>query len=284
MSQDHPPPPQAALVGRRWEGGEHLVTAAEIAAFAQATDDLNPRYAGDAPVAPPMFHVRPMRDLLFMIIEDEALGLDVLRLVHGEHDARFSRLLRAGERLRVAGELLSAVEKRSGLVITAQLTGDVGEERVVECTTVFFIRAKPSAEKPADKPAEKAAERPAAPPPPDWTAPVNVAADASYRYAQASGDVNPIHIHPETARRAGLPDVILHGLCTMALTARALTDGLADGDPGRLRRLSVRWARPVLNGQTLTVTARRAGEGAWAVETLGPDGKPVITAAVAELG
>ncbi|MBK9647171.1 MAG: hypothetical protein IPO67_18775 [Deltaproteobacteria bacterium] len=75
----------------------------------------------------------------------------------------------------------------------------------------------------------------------------------------------------------------MHGLCTMALTARALTDGLAEGDASRLRRLSVRWARPVLNGQTLTVTARRAGEDVWAVETLGPDGKPVITAAVAEL-
>ncbi|MBK9647169.1 MAG: MaoC family dehydratase N-terminal domain-containing protein [Deltaproteobacteria bacterium] len=73
MSQDNPPPPQAALIGRRWDGGEHLVTAADIAAFAQATDDTNPRYAGDAPVAPPMFHVRLMRDLLFLIIEDPAL-------------------------------------------------------------------------------------------------------------------------------------------------------------------------------------------------------------------
>ena len=283
MSHDNPPPPQAALIGRRWAGGEHLVTAADIAAFAEATDDTNPRYAGEAPVAPPMFHVRPMRDLLFLIIEDPDLDLDVLRLVHGEHDARFFRLLQAGERLRVAGELVSAVEKRSGLVITARLTGDVGEERVVDCTTVFFIRAKPTGEKPAEKPAEKT-ERPAPPPPPDWSAPVAVAADASYRYAQASGDVNPIHISPETARAAGLPDVILHGLCTMALTARALTDGLAEGDPSRLRRLSVRWARPVFNGQTLTVTARRAGDTAWAVETLGPDGKPVITAAAAELG
>ncbi|MCK6518357.1 MaoC family dehydratase N-terminal domain-containing protein [Myxococcota bacterium] len=283
MSHDPEPPPQAALIGRRWDGGEHLVTAADIAAFAQATEDTNPRYAGEAPVAPPMFHVRLMRDLLFLIIEDPALDLDVLRLVHGEHDARFTRLLRAGERLRVVGELLGAVEKRSGLVITARLTGDVGEERVVDCVTVFFIRAKPTGERPAER-AAKPAETPAPPPPPDWSASVNVAPDASYRYAQASGDVNPIHIHPETARAAGLPDVILHGLCTMALTARALTDGLAAGDPSRLRRLSVRWARPVFNGQTLTVTARRAGEGVWAVETLGPDGKPVITAAVAEQG
>ncbi|MBK9647170.1 MAG: hypothetical protein IPO67_18770 [Deltaproteobacteria bacterium] len=102
----------------------------------------------------------------------------------------------------MAGELLSAVEKRSGLVITARLTGDVGEERVVDCVTVFFIRAKPTGEKPAER-AAKPAESPAPPPPPDWSSAVVVSADASYRYAQASGDVNPIHVDPATARRRG---------------------------------------------------------------------------------
>jgi acyl dehydratase len=44
------------------------------------------------------------------------------------------------------------------------------------------------------------------------------------RYAQASGDHNPIHQDEEVARRVGLPGVIAHGMYTMALAARAVAD------------------------------------------------------------
>jgi 3-hydroxybutyryl-CoA dehydratase len=61
-----------------------------------------------------------------------------------------------------------------------------------------------------------------------------------HRYAGASGDFNPIHIDPELAKAVGLPGTILHGLYMMGLVARAATD-VADGDPGKLRRLSVQF-------------------------------------------
>ena len=50
------------------------------------------------------------------------------------------------------------------------------------------------------------------------------------RYAEASGDPNPIHTDPEFAKQAGLPGCILHGLWTMAQVARA-NSAIADGDP-----------------------------------------------------
>ena len=43
-------------------------------------------------------------------------------------------------------------------------------------------------------------------------------------YANASGDLNPIHIDPVSARKAGLKDVIAHGMLVMAYLARALTN------------------------------------------------------------
>ena len=43
-------------------------------------------------------------------------------------------------------------------------------------------------------------------------------------YANASGDLNPIHIDPVFARKAGLKDVIAHGMLVMAYLARTLTD------------------------------------------------------------
>ncbi len=64
------------------------------------------------------------------------------------------------------------------------------------------------------------------------------------RYAGASGDFNPIHWNERVATSVGLPDVIAHGMFTMALTGRAVTDWT--GDPGALLEYQVRFGRPVV--------------------------------------
>jgi acyl dehydratase len=61
-----------------------------------------------------------------------------------------------------------------------------------------------------------------------------------HRYAGASGDFNPIHIDPESAKQVGLPSTILHGLYSMAQVARACVNA-AGGDPRSLKRLSVQF-------------------------------------------
>ena len=75
-----------------------------------------------------------------------------------------------------------------------------------------------------------------------------------HRYAGASGDFNPIHTDAEYARAAGLPGPVLHGLYVMALVARAVTDTV-DGDPRRLRRLSVQFRGLGVTEQPITVEA-----------------------------
>ena len=64
------------------------------------------------------------------------------------------------------------------------------------------------------------------------------------RYAGASGDFNPIHWSGRVATSVGLPDVIAHGMFTMALAGRAVTDWT--GDPGALVEYQVRFGRPVV--------------------------------------
>ncbi|MDQ4069829.1 MAG: hypothetical protein M3203_10240 [Actinomycetota bacterium] len=83
--------------------------------------------------------------------------------------------------------------------------------------------------------------------------------DQALRYAEASGDRNRIHLDDAAARAVGLPGVILHGMCTMALCGRAVVDELAGGDPSRLRRLAVRFYRPVFPGNDLVTTWYDAG-------------------------
>jgi acyl dehydratase len=64
------------------------------------------------------------------------------------------------------------------------------------------------------------------------------------RYAGASGDFNVIHWNERTARSVGLPDVIAHGMLTMAEAVRVVTDWA--GDPGAVVEYGVRFTRPVV--------------------------------------
>ena len=64
------------------------------------------------------------------------------------------------------------------------------------------------------------------------------------RYAGASGDFNPIHWNQRVATSVGLPDVIAHGMFTMATAVRVVTDWI--GDPGAVLEYGVRFTRPVV--------------------------------------
>jgi acyl dehydratase len=64
------------------------------------------------------------------------------------------------------------------------------------------------------------------------------------RYAGASGDFNPIHWNERFAKEVGLPDVIAHGMFTMAEAIRVVTDWT--GDPAAVVEYGVRFTRPVV--------------------------------------
>ena len=78
------------------------------------------------------------------------------------------------------------------------------------------------------------------------------------KYAGAAGDFNPIHWNGRVAHEVGLPDVIAHGMFTMASAARIVTDWV--GDPGLVTQCEVRFTRPVVvpdddAGATVEVSA-----------------------------
>ena len=270
-----PTAPRIWPIGKVWDGGVVYVRPEDAAAYAAATNDANLAYFAPEPIAPPMFHVRLFKALTLQLVTDPALGLDLLRLLHGEHDATFHQPLRPWDAVAVRVTLDDVAEKSSGLLVTAGFEGRVGDALAVEGHTRYFIRR-------ADKAAGRGAQPPEAGPPPDFSAPVVVDPDQSRRYAEASLDRNPLHLDPATARAAGLPDIILHGLCTMAMSGRAVLDAIGDGDPRRLRRLAVRFAAPVHNGVTLTVRGWQTDTGArFVVED--ERGAAVITNGLAEL-
>ncbi|MHC3475100.1 MaoC family dehydratase [Streptomyces sp. 7R007] len=83
------------------------------------------------------------------------------------------------------------------------------------------------------------------------------------RYAGASGDFNPIHWNEKFAKEVGLPDVIAHGMFTMAEAIRVVTDWA--GDPGAIVEYGVRFTKPVVvpnddKGAEIEVSAKVAAK------------------------
>ena len=79
-------------------------------------------------------------------------------------------------------------------------------------------------------------------------------------YAGASGDFNPIHWNEPFAKAVGLPDVISHGMFTMARIGQFVTDWI--GDPGAVKRFKTRFTLPVVvpndTGSKVTVSGKVA--------------------------
>ncbi|HXF56446.1 MAG TPA: MaoC/PaaZ C-terminal domain-containing protein [Actinomycetota bacterium] len=92
-------------------------------------------------------------------------------------------------------------------------------------------------------------------------------------YAEASGDRNPLHLDDAFARAVGFPGVIAHGMFTMALVVKALTDWL--GDPGALKAIRVQFRAVVFMDETVVVRAR--------VESLDPASRRARLAVWAEV-
>ncbi|MGY9058133.1 MAG: MaoC/PaaZ C-terminal domain-containing protein [Alphaproteobacteria bacterium] len=97
-------------------------------------------------------------------------------------------------------------------------------------------------------------------------------------YAGTSGDYNPLHTDEVyTTEIAGYPSVFAHGMISMGLTGKMLTNYVGDG---RLKKYGVRFTNQVWPGDTLTAKATvediRDGEIDLVIETTNQDGKTVI--------
>lgn len=109
------------------------------------------------------------------------------------------------------------------------------------------------------------------------------------RYAGASGDFNPIHWSDRAAGSAGLPGVIAHGMLTMAMAGRLVTQWV--GDPAAVRSCGVRFTRPVVvpddDGGALlelTGTVRSVVDGVATVAVTATfDGRTVLGRAQVEV-
>jgi acyl dehydratase len=271
------------LVGKSYGETTYEVTADAIEKYARATNDLNERYlGGDAVVATPIFPVVPSFEAFMTATMDPELNANVMRLVHGSEEHVLHKPIRAGDVLTITSELESVEQKDSGETFTVKGTHTNQDgELVAEVRGTMFIRGKSSGSKGSVlEPGEAKREV-------VYEESTKVDDDQTQRYAEASGDHNPIHLDENIAKMAGLPRTINHGMCTMAIATKGAVDGLAGGDPTRIKKVAVRFSKPVFPGEELTTRFWKEQEGADAItygfETYNPAGDAVIKSGVVEV-
>jgi len=232
---------------------------------ARHTDPAHPDHCG-APLIVATSIIPGTGALLFKL----GLGSKLSRIVHAGIDIDLVRPLVVGDSLNCRAEHRGTEDKGSGELISMGYTlTDAAGERVCSGETRYFIRGDKKGSGGGGDDAED-------PGPPDHEVSETVPPGLSLLYAEGSGDRFPIHTDPAFAKSVGLPDVIVHGMCTLAFATRAVVQSVAGGDSSRLRRVSVRFAKMVMHGDTLTTRMWTQG-GQVRFDTINQRGEAVLT-------
>lgn len=190
---------------------------------------------------------------------DPKAGLDWPRVLHGEQSLRlFSPLEPQGELIGETriGEIADKGPGKPAMFRAYRTLSTPSGRRVAELSELWVLREAGGFGGERNLPATVPVTIPDRPADAHIDLPTSVQQAMIYRL---SGDRNPLHVEPETARIGGFDRPILHGLSTMGLVGRALVHLCCGGDPARLSKLAVRFTAPVYPGETIRTEVWQEG-------------------------
>lgn len=256
------------LVGRRFGPATFRVTPERVAAFVEATRSDSERWSEHAP---PMLANAVLFAVAPRFLEDPEVVGYTRSLIHSEQSFTWSRALSTGEELTIEA-VVESVRSRGPLhLVGFGLTAGSSTEPWLVSSSVFVMAEGAAASageerEPGVGEGSTPAPSPGVLPLPDpgeglpWVDRGASRADL-VRYAAATGDWNPIHWDHESARDAGLPGTIVHGL----LMASWLADAATRHSPGPhpLHEIALRFRSPLRPATPAraggTVTSRGPG-------------------------
>jgi acyl dehydratase len=166
----------------------------------------------------------------------------------------------------IVENLAEIFDNKTGQVYTKMVSGSflVGASGFTDAGETFSASVKPPAREPDAIVEEATSEFQA----------------QAYRL---SGDYNPLHVDPEFAKAVGFEQPILHGLCSLGFATRALMKTYCDNDPTKFKSVKLRFASPVLPGQTLVTSMWKDGSKVIFTVAVKETGKVVINNATFEI-
>jgi acyl dehydratase len=186
-------------------------------------------------------------------MRDMDSGIDWVRVVHGEQALTVHKALPTKGTVVGRSRIVDLVDKGEGkgaVVLVERAIEDeaTGDLLATIVQTVFcrgdggFGGKRESARKSSPLP-ERAPDRS-----------TNLATHAQLALIyRLSGDYNPLHSDPATARKAGFDRPILHGLATFGIAGAGLIEMCCGGDPARFTSLDARFSAPVFPGEEIVL-------------------------------
>jgi acyl dehydratase len=255
----------SAIVGASAGPMEHDIDSRWLMAYSAGLGETHRRYYDTAagviahpmfpvcyewPVSLPIRQIAPLRDLF-------------PRLVHAEHDLRLHRLPREGDRLRTRARIVGVHQRKPGAFVVFRFDTVDAAGAAVSTTDFGALYRGVDVEGP-DRAATIELPEPAASLKPVGS--IEVGANLAHIYTECARIFNPIHTDIAHAKAAGLPDIILHGTATLALSVSRMSV-----EPSRVRRIRCRFTGMVLMPSRLEVVTNGAD-----FETRGPRGEAVV--------
>lgn len=203
------------------------------------------------------------------LMTGRSFPLPVVGLVHTWIEITRHRAPLPADALELTVYAQGLAPHRRGTEVTMVTEARLAGELVWESRSGYLSRHATAHR--TETPASAPAAPPALPAVAEWQLP----ADLGRRYGAVSGDRNPIHLYPFTARLFGFPRAIAHGMWTVA---RCLAEA---EEPGRIQHVRADFRAPVLLPSTVTYAADRTRTGT-AFELRGSTGRVHLTGTTAQ--
>lgn len=243
---------------------DHRQDAARLAAYNRLTG-----FALRDRVSPTWLHVLTFPLHAYLMAERD-FPFPLAGVVHVTNEMTLHRPVLVTDTLRIRVRTDNLAPHKRGVAFDLLGEVHVGDELVWTGTSNYLALGARLEGTPPEAPFRL--ERPDVPASQSW----RLAGDLGRRYAKVSGDTNPIHLHPVTARPFGFNRPIIHGMWTYARSLAALDARLPE-----TYRARVAFTRPL----ALPGRARFAAEetcGAWRYAVLNSDeSKPYLLGDVA---
>ncbi|MFI5400087.1 MAG: MaoC/PaaZ C-terminal domain-containing protein [SAR324 cluster bacterium] len=214
-------------------------------------------------------HLKPLPTLPVVLgtpgnlLRTMGTGINYLKVVHGEQSLTIHRLPAAEGtvlgRMKVTGIVDKGKDKGALIYQERQVVDRATGEVLCTLHSTTFARADGGYGGPSDAVREPR-EVPGGEP--DASCDLATLPQAALIY-RLSGDYNPLHSDPDTAKAAGFPRPILHGLCTFGVAGHALLKTVCGYDPLRLKHIEARFSSPVYPGETIRTEMWRRGKAVF---------------------